>query len=69
MEKEFKIDEMSCGHCVIAVEKKLNMLDLQSVKVKIGNVKVKYNSEKIDEDKIISSIENAGYKVINTELQ
>jgi len=37
MEKEFKIEGMSCSHCVIAVEKDLNKLEIKKKKVGIGS--------------------------------
>lgn len=64
MEKLFKIEGMSCGHCVMAVEKELNKLDLKKKKVKIGTAKVKYDPDKVSETEIVSAIEQAGYKVI-----
>jgi len=67
MLQEFNVEGMSCGHCVITVEKKLNTLDLQSMKVKIGEVKVEYDPEKTNEDRIINVIEEAGYKVVSSE--
>lgn len=67
MLQEFNVEGMSCGHCVIAVEKKLNTLDLQSMKVKIGEVKVECDPEKTNEDRIINVIEEAGYKVVSSE--
>ena len=65
MEKEYKINGMSCGHCVMSVEKELNKLDIKKHRVKIGSAKVKFDPEKISEDDIISAIKEAGYIVIN----
>jgi copper chaperone len=67
MIKKFNVIGMSCGHCVMAVEKELDKLDIYSVKVEIGSVEVEYDSEKINEEKIINAIEEAGYKVITSE--
>jgi len=64
MEQKFKIEGMSCGHCVLAVEKSLNQLNLIKKKVKIGSAKVKYDPDKVSELDIKSKIEEAGYKVV-----
>ena len=67
MLKEFNVDGKGCGHCVIAIEKELDKLDIQSMKVEIGNLKVEYDPEKTNEERIIIAIEDAGYKVVNSE--
>lgn len=62
--KEFKIEGMSCGHCVKAVEIELSELDLAKTEVDIGSVKVEFDETTVDEKQIISAIEEAGFKVI-----
>ena len=63
--REFKIEGMSCGHCVMAVRKELSRLDNVKVDdVQIGKAKVEFDETKIQESRIISAIEEAGYKVI-----
>lgn len=64
MEKTFKIDGMSCGHCVMAVEKGLNKLEIKNIKVEIGSAKVSFDAGKVSEENIKNVIEEAGYKVI-----
>lgn len=64
MEKIFKIDGMSCGHCVMAVEKEMNKLEIKKKKVEIGAAKVSFDAEKVSEENIKDAIEAAGYKVI-----
>jgi len=64
MNKEFKIEGMSCGHCVMAVEKELNKLDIENKKVKIGSVKIEFDPDKVSEDDIKNSIRESGYNVI-----
>ena len=64
MQKEFRIEGMSCGHCVGAVEKELNKLNLKSLEVRIGLVKVEVDSSVISEEQIISTIKEAGYNVV-----
>lgn len=63
MEKEFKIAGMSCGHCVMAVEKELNKLDIVKKKVKLGSAKIEFNPDILTEDRIIDAINKAGYLV------
>ena len=61
---EFKIEGMSCGHCIMAVRKELSRLDNVKVDdVQIGKAKVEFDENKIQESRIISAIEEAGYKV------
>jgi copper chaperone len=64
MNKEFKIEGMSCGHCVMAVEKELNKLDIENKRVEIGSVKIKFDPDKVSEDDIKNSIRESGYNVI-----
>jgi copper chaperone len=64
MEKTFNIDGMSCGHCVMAVEKELGKLEIEKIKVKIGSAKVSFDLEIVSEENIKDAIEEAGYKVI-----
>ncbi len=64
MEKTFKIDGMSCGHCVMAVEKGLNKLEIENIKVEIGSAKVSFDAGKVSEENIKNAIEETGYKVI-----
>ncbi|MGK9477408.1 heavy-metal-associated domain-containing protein [Melioribacter sp. OK-6-Me] len=62
--KEFKIEGMSCQHCVMAVKKELSSLNLESAEVEIGKAKVIFDETKVTEEQIINAIEEAGYKVI-----
>jgi copper chaperone len=64
MNKEFKIDGMSCSHCVMAVEKELDKLDVKKKKVEIGSVKIEFDPDKVSEEDINNSIREAGYTVI-----
>jgi copper chaperone len=64
MKKVFKIDGMTCQHCVMAVKKELQKLQLKEIEVKIGEAVVDFDETKIEEDLINSAIEDAGYKVI-----
>jgi copper chaperone len=64
MNKEFKIEGMSCGHCVMAVEKELKKLGIKNKKVKIGSAKIEFDPDKVSEEDIKNSITEAGYIVI-----
>ncbi|MEJ5351294.1 MAG: heavy-metal-associated domain-containing protein [Melioribacteraceae bacterium] len=61
--KELIIDGMSCQHCVMAVQKELSKLNLDSFDVKIGSAKITFDESKVKEEEIEKAIENAGYKV------
>ena len=63
-EKIFKIEGMSCQHCVKAVEVELDELNLESYKVEIGSAKINYDEEKVSEEQVVNSITEAGFKVI-----
>ncbi len=62
--KDFKIEGMSCHHCVMAVEKELSKLELESKKVEIGKASVSFDENKVNEQSIIQAIKEAGYKVV-----
>jgi len=64
--QEFKIEGMSCSHCIMAVRKELGKLDnIKIDDVQIGKVKVEFDESKTEESRIINAIEEAGFKVIN----
>jgi copper chaperone len=64
--QEFKIEGMSCGHCVMAVRKALSRLDNVKVSdVQIGKANVEYDETKTTESSIIIAIDEAGYKVVS----
>lgn len=62
--KEFKIEGMSCGHCVMAVNKALQKLELKDKQVEIGSANVEFDETKTEEDQIKKAIEDAGYRVV-----
>ena len=64
MKKEFKIEGMSCNHCVMAVKKSLSKINLIKFEVAIGSAKVEFDEKEIAEEVIIRAIEEAGYQVI-----
>jgi len=62
--QEFKIEGMSCGHCVMAVKKELSKLNLESAEVEIGSAKVNFDETKVNSSTIENAITEAGYKVV-----
>jgi copper chaperone len=65
MKKTFEIDGMSCNHCVMAVQKSLENLNLQKSDIKIGSAEIEFDEKLVEENKIIDAIKNAGYTVKN----
>lgn len=65
MKKIIKIDGMSCQHCVMAVKKEIQKLDVQNFQVVIGEVKVEFDENIITEENIKKAIKDAGYIVTN----
>jgi copper chaperone len=60
----FKIEGMSCHHCVMAVKRELERLPVQSVDVKMGLAEVNYDETRLNENQLLLAIESAGYKVV-----
>ncbi|KPB04113.1 copper chaperone CopZ [Bacillus sp. CHD6a] len=61
-----KVNGMSCGHCVKAVEGSVGELEgVNSVKVDLssGTVAVEYKSEQVTVAKIKETIDEEGYEV------
>jgi copper chaperone len=67
MEIRFSIKGMSCGHCVMAVKKALDKLNISSADVKIGSASVQYDESKISSEQIKKEIENTGYEIVEEE--
>lgn len=64
LEKTYKIEGMSCQHCVKAVEVELNEIGVDQIEVEIGSAKVKFDEIKISDKDIVNAIDEAGFKVI-----
>lgn len=67
MENTYKIEGMSCGHCVMAVEKELSNAHINSYKVEIGMVTLDIKKNNTSKEDVIKAIEKAGYRVINNK--
>lgn len=65
MKAVIKIDGMSCQHCVMAVKKEIQKLDIKNLEVKIGEASVEFDESIIDVQNIEKAIEDAGYIVVN----
>jgi copper chaperone CopZ len=63
-EKFIQINGMNCNHCILAVNKELSKLHLESVQVVIGSVNVVFDESKTNEQQIIDAIAEAGFEVI-----
>lgn len=67
---KLKIDGMSCGHCVNAVDKALKSVDgVQVEQVAIGSATVSYDPAATSADKITRAVEDEGYAVAGTTRQ
>lgn len=68
----FTVQGMTCGSCKEKIESKLHKaigVKEAEVSLKNENLKVQFDPEKMDEDKIIALIAEAGYLGIKTECQ
>jgi copper chaperone CopZ len=63
VEKIYKIEGMTCNHCVMAVKKELAKLNLISMEVGIGFAKVNFDEAEVSSSEIENAILNSGYKV------
>ncbi len=63
--QEFKIEGMTCHHCIMAVERELNKIGVDSYTVTIGSAKIKYDEKKINTNDVGNAVKEAGYQVVN----
>ena len=58
-----KIDGMSCGHCVMSVQKALRALDgVQVEQVQVGSAQLRFDPATRNVDDILNAIRDAGYE-------
>ena len=62
-EVNYKINGMSCMHCVMAVKKELSKLQLDSADVQIGSANIKFDETKVNTGSIEKAIAEAGYSI------
>jgi copper chaperone len=65
MKAVIKIDGMSCQHCVMAVKKEIQKLDIQNFKVVIGEVSVEFDENKVSQENIKQAVAEAGFVVVD----
>jgi copper ion binding protein len=65
MASVLKVKGMSCQHCVMSITKALTKLEgVQNVKVDLQKGEVQYDNTKgITPDRIVKTVEDAGYEV------
>ena len=66
IERTFKVQEMSCGHCKAAVEgelSKLSGVERSNANFEKGTVEVSYDEGRVSEEQLKGAIEDAGYAV------
>jgi copper chaperone len=62
--RTFRIEGMSCGHCVNAVKKALSGLPgVTAEDVQIGSAKVTFDPTTASPEQIRTAIQNEGYRV------
>ncbi|MBW7933498.1 MAG: heavy-metal-associated domain-containing protein [Gemmatimonadaceae bacterium] len=60
---QLTIDGMSCGHCVMAVQKALRALDGVDVQqVQIGSASLQFDPAKRTANDILEAVRDAGYE-------
>jgi copper chaperone len=65
-EKTFKVNGMSCNHCVMHVKNAVNELSgVKSCDVSLekGSMTVKYDEAKVDPAALKKAVEDAGYEM------
>ena len=64
--QQLAIEGMSCGHCVMHVQKALSKVDgLTIEKVEIGTARVQVDESLVTNERLTRAVEEAGYKVVS----
>lgn len=64
---ELKIEGMTCGHCVSAVDKALKKIDGVTVEnVAVGSATLSFDPTAVSEARIAEAVEDEGYSVTST---
>jgi copper chaperone len=62
--RDFRIEGMSCQHCVMAVRRALERIDGVRVEsVEVGRAEVAYDPAKVDDARLRGAIEAEGFTV------
>jgi len=64
VEKTYKIEGMSCQHCVKSVEVELSEIDIESYEVELGSATVKYDETKVGDSDINKAVKEAGFTIV-----
>lgn len=67
VERTYKIEGMSCGHCEAAVEGELGRLpglERSNADFERGTVEVRYDGDRVSADDIGAAVEEAGYALV-----
>lgn len=70
-EKVLEVPEVTCGHCVAAIEGAVGALEgVGSVKVSLErkDVTVDYDEQQVELTKIVAAIEEEGYQVGSAQV-
>jgi copper chaperone len=65
MKAVIKIDGMTCQHCIMAVKKEIQKLDIQNFEVVIGEVSVEFDENKVSQENIKQAVAEAGFVVVD----
>ncbi len=63
IDRQIRINGMSCDHCVRAVIKELSELDLDYYEVEIGLANLRYDEAKVSDSQLNTAIEEAGFEI------
>lgn len=66
MKQSFKVEGMSCSHCVMAVKKELTKINITNAEVEIGKITLDTEKNNITSEQIKKAVVNAGYKIIES---
>ncbi|MFU0824000.1 CopZ family metallochaperone [Clostridium sp.] len=68
MKKRLNIDGMSCNHCVMHVKNALMEVEgVKNVEVNLDKKFAVVEGESLEDSKMISAVEDAGYDVLSIE--
>jgi copper chaperone len=65
-EKTYKVNGMSCGHCVMHVKNavtELSGVESCDVSLEKGNMTVRFDEAKVDYNDLKEAVEEAGYEM------
>lgn len=70
MKMNLKVEGMSCQHCVMAVSQALFAVDgVENVQIKLESKAVDVTGDKLSEEAIREAVYEAGYDVVEAEVE